>query len=460
MTGLPPDGPAGAAARGWSLRPRVALPAVALFIALVAVLTPEPIDGRSGDPRLTTRSTSANGASIFYQLTRRLGWRVERRERSSLPGDPNAIHVVLDPPTPPSATETHALLEHVRRGGALLYVMSGAGPLNDSLHVRRGAGNIAVLYPDVALTPVPAPGTTGRAARHETDDADEDDEGAEDNEGEDPHGCRRGENGAAPMWADGQIRLWAIRWRRAPPTRRIVFAATQPSWTDSAGSATPAAVGFEYGRGRVVVAADPDLLRNDVLRVCAWDADVTAVRMLEYLSEVTPGGSAPRRKRVVFDEYHQGYGDQPSMSRAVNVFLTQTAGGHAVAQLAAAGLVLVLALGPRGIPPRDAERVQRRSPLEHVSALARAYVQTSATRTAAALLLRGVRRRVERAGGSATSGRDANAFLEWAVAQAPDRADDVRAIRRALGGPISRRELEAVGSALRRLESSLSARRA
>jgi hypothetical protein len=449
VTGSPPSAPPGAPAHRWYLRPRVALPAVALFIALVAVLTPEPIDGRSGDQRLTTRSTSPNGASVLYELARRLGWRVERREQSSLPDDPRAIHVVLDPPTPPSATETHALLEHVRRGGGLLYVMSGAGPLNDSLHVRRGAGNIAVLHPDAARTPA-APNT---ATREDADEADEVD---------DPHGCRRGRNGAAPMWPDGRIRLWELRWRRTPPARRVVFAETQHAWTGpgAAGAQdTPAAVGFEYGRGRVVVAADPDLLRNDVLRVCAWDADVTAVRMLEYLSEAESGDGAPRRGRVVFDEYHQGYGDQPSMARAVNVFLTRTAAGHAVAQLVAAGLVLVLALGPRGIPPRDVERVHRRSPLEHVGALARAYVQTGATRTAAALLLRGVHRRVERAGGGAASGRDADAFLEWALGRAPERADDVGAIRRALAAPVSRRELEAVGGALRRLESALVARR-
>jgi hypothetical protein len=450
MTGFPPGAPTGASPHRWYLRPRVALPVVALFIALVAVLTPEPIDGRSGDPRLTTHSTSPNGASVLYELARRLGWQVERREQSSLPDDSSAIHVVLDPPMPPSATETHALLEQVRHGGALLYVMSGAGPLNDSLHVRRGAGNLAVLHPDAARPPLLASDTTAREGADEPEDPDE---------AEDAHGCRRGQNGAAPMWPDGRVRLWELRWRGAPPPRLVIFAETRREWVDPGDPGTPAALGFQYGRGRVVVAADPDLLRNDVLRVCAWDADVTAIRMLEYLSEAE-SGRARRRDRIVFDEYHHGYGDQPSMARAVNLFLTRTAAGHTVAQLVAAGLVLVLALGPRGIPPRDVERAQRRSPLEHVGALARAYVQTSATRTAAALLLRGVRRRVERAGGGATTGRDADAFLEWAAGRAPERADDIAAIRRALAAPVSRRELEAVGGAVRRLESALVTHRA
>ena len=365
--------------------------------------------------------------------------------------------MLLDPVVPPTAGETHALLEQVRRGGALLYVMSAVGPLNDSLRVRRGGGNVAVVY-DEGLETSPAPADAAGGA-------DEEDETAEEEpDTDDPHGCDRGGNGAAPMWPDGRMRLWEIRWRRAPPANRVVFADTRRSWAgpaDSAAQDSPAAVGFPYGRGRIVVAADPDLLRNDVLRVCAWDADVAAVRMLEYLSAGTAGDSgAPRRERVLFDEYHQGYGEHPSIARAVTGFLTRTAGGHAVAQVLAAGLVLVLALGPRGIPPRDVERVQRRSPLEHVSALARAYVHARASRTAVALLLRGVRRRVERglpgqsAGGS-TSGRDADVFLDWAAQRAPERADDVGVIRRALAAPVSRRELEAVGAALRRLESAL-----
>jgi hypothetical protein len=263
------------------------------------------------------------------------------------------------------------------------------------------------------------------------------------------------------MWTDGQMRLWALRWRGAPPTRLVVFAESDvvPDASGPGVLGDPAAVGFNYGDGRIVVIADPDLLRNDVLRVCAWDADVTAVRMLEYLSERTPE-SGGRRDRLVFDEYHQGYGSHASIVNAVKTFLVRTAPGHAVAQIVVAGLILVLALAPRGIPPRDVERIQRRSPLEHVSALARAYLQTSATRTAAGLLLRGLRRRIERGTTGGRVARDADAFLDWALRHAPERASDVAAIRRALVTPLSRRELDAVGGALRRLESALEAGRA
>jgi hypothetical protein len=445
--------PAVGAAR-WYLRPRIALALVALFIVIVAVLTPEAIDGRSGDGRLTTHSTSPNGASIIYELARRLGWRVERRNQSGVPADPRTIHVVLDPPRPPSAIETHAVLEHVRRGGALLYVLSATGPLNDSLRVRRGEGSSAVLYPDAERRSAPDTARTAADSRRRDSQSDDDEAAG------DPHGCDRGSNGAAPMWPDGQMRLWALRWRGTSPARLVVFAESQlvADSADLGVQANPAAVGFNYGDGRIVVIADPDLLRNDVLRVCAWDADATTVRMLEYLSERAPDGRR-RRDRLVFDEYHQGYGSHASLMKAVKAFLVGTAPGHAVAQIVLAGLILVVALAPRGIPPHDAERVQRRSPLEHVNALARAYMKTGATRTAVGLLLRGLRRRVEHRATRGRVARDASTFLDWALGRVPDQASDVAAIRRALVTPVSRRELDTVGGALRRLESALEARR-
>jgi hypothetical protein len=202
----------------------------------------------------------------------------------------------------------------------------------------------------------------------------------------------------------------------------------------------------------VAVIADPDLLRNDVMRVCRWGADVAAVRVLEYVSVDGPGG---RRDRLVFDEYHQGFGDQPGTMRGIFRYLGRTASGHLVLQLAGAGLVLLLAIGPRLLTPRPTERIERRSPLEHVDALARAYRMVGASRTATSRLLHGVRRRVEHALGlhAAASGDDA--FLAWAESRAPSRATDIGLIRRALAQRVSRRDLEAVGAALTRLEAVL-----
>jgi hypothetical protein len=231
-----------------------------------------------------------------------------------------------------------------------------------------------------------------------------------------------------PFWPDRQTHILALRWRgqERPGTRTL---ATVRTVSGIAGNELLAVIGFPLERGRVVVAADPDLLRNDVLRVCRWGADVAAVRMLEYASENAPGGG--RRRRLVFDEYHQGYGDQPGTVRGIVTYLRRTASGHLVLQLAAAGLLLLFAIGPRLLPPRAAERIERRSPLEHVDALARAYRAVGATRTATTRLVHGVRRRVDRSLGSKGAATTDDAFLAWARERVrPGRATSISFGRR------------------------------
>lgn len=412
----------------------------------VAVLTPESMSGRSGDDRLTTHSTTSQGAQLLYELSGRLGWRVERWSASNtLPADPRSIVAVLAPPLPLSAIESHRVLEHVRAGGALLYVMSGGArtPMNDSLHLRR------LLLGGEYVATEPGSVDVGTATRDTASVA------KTDTTSDECRGRRAG-TAALPMWPDSRIMLYQLDWTRPRPAGTVVFAraALDPGRPDSLSRiGSTAAAGFPLGRGRVVVIADPDLLRNDVVRVCRWAVDVVVVRMLEYLSDA----GAVRRDRIVFDEYHQGYGAHPGTLRAIAAYLTQAPSGHVLLQAMLAGLVLLVALGPRALPPSDAERVERRSPLEHVVALASAYARVGATRTATVRLLRGVRRRVERAmrgvrGGSPESGDEE--FLESASRAQPALAADVALVRDALTRPVSRRELAAVGAALKRIESS------
>lgn len=402
------------------LRPRVALPIVAGAIIIVALITPEQSSGRSGDARLSSRSTGPQGAAALYELAGRLGWQTTQRLSDSVPpGDTTAVHVVLDPPIPLSAIQTRRVLDQVRRGAGLVYVVGG-GPMADSLRLRRTPGNSGSLV------------------------------------SEDSASCpRRGEGvltAGLPFWPDRQTHILAVQWKGTPPPGRLTLASIRPPVGNAGTDGSPAAVGFPLGRGRVAVITDPDLLRNDVLRVCRWGADVAAVRVLEYVSDGAPGGG--RRERLVFDEYHQGFGAQPGTVRGILQYLGRTSSGHLVLQVAAAGLILLAAVGPRLLPPRSAERIERRSPLEHVDALARAYRMVGATRTATSRLVHGVRRRVEQASGSRTGTSD-EAFLGWALTRAPSSAADVEIVRNALAKPVSRQGLESVGAALRRLESTL-----
>ncbi|HVA57161.1 MAG: DUF4350 domain-containing protein [Gemmatimonadaceae bacterium] len=412
MTGGPP---VTTAPSRWFARPSVVLLLVAVVVIVVALLTPEPVNGRSGDARLTTYSAQPQGAQLFYELAGRLGWTVARRTTPAVVGDPSTIQAELSPIEPLRALEVHALLDAVRRGGALLVVLSGAaGPLGDSLHVLPGVGGV--------IKPV-------RSA----------DTGA----------CPEYSGVAVPLWPAAEERLYTLRWSAPPPNDRVdfVFVSSSAHGTDS----LPAVVGFPLGRGRVVVASDPDFLRNDALRVCRYGLSVAAVQALEYVSA---GGPAPRR-RVVFDEYHQGFGAQPGTMSAITMYLGGTASGHLLLQLLGAGVVLLLAVAPRALAPRDTPRVERRSPLEHVDALARAYAQVGATRTVVTRLVRGVRRRIGLAATRATAGQSDEAFLDWVSREAPDLTADAARVRRGLRAPVSRHELAAVGVALRHIEFSL-----
>jgi hypothetical protein len=434
------------------LRRRLALAAILTFIVITALLTPELTGGRTGDARLTTYSAQPQGARLLYELAQRLGWHVDRRtEGSALPADGRTVIAVLDPPQPLGAIEVHRLLEQVRAGSGLLYVMSGGSPMQDSLHVKRNFydGTYGPTDAGTSDAAQPKAAAAARARRFDSTAADTTNEAAASAEcaGKPTNG------GGLPLWGDDAVHLYRLSWTRRRPSDAVIFArsATDSSQRDSTVDA-PAAAGFALGRGRVVVLSDPDLLRNDVLRVCRWGLDVVAVRMLEYLA----AGASPPRDRLVFDEYHQGFGAHPGTLRAIALYLSRASSGHVLLQCLLGGLVLLLALGPRALPAHDVERVERRSPLEHVSALARAYTRVGATRTATARLLRGVRRRAERGAqaGHLTDESDAR-FLETTVRMAPALAEDVELIRRALSTSVTRHEFESVGAALKHLEESL-----
>ncbi|HEY2374454.1 MAG TPA: DUF4350 domain-containing protein [Gemmatimonadaceae bacterium] len=451
-------------AAGQSLRQRrrrrwIALAAVLTLIVVAALLTPEMVTGRGGDSRLTTYSAEAQGARLLYELGSRLGWHVVRWTTDGMvEAGPGTVVAVLDPAQPLGALEAHHLLERVRAGAGLLYVMSGHSALDDSLHLKLGLSG-GIYEPTDAGTAEAPDGNTAtdtlRARRYAHSASDS--RKADDEEPSTSDACSNTapNGGALALWPDQTVRLYRLAWSGPRPPRTVIFARSAPEGrrSDSTSkTSSVAAAGYPEGRGRVVVISDPDLLRNDVLRVCRWGIDVVAVRMLEYVA-----AGLPHRDSLVFDEYHQGFGAHPGTVRAIFGYLSRAASGHMLLQALLGGLVLLLALGPRTLPARNVERIERRSPLEHVTALAQAYSRVGATRTATSRLLRGVRRRVERSvrGDARLTATEGDArFLEEA-AKVPGLADEVALIRRALSDPLGKRDFEAVGGALERIEESL-----
>lgn len=401
--------------REWWTRPATVLPLVATIVVLVALFSPQAASGRFGDPRLSSHLAGSLGARVLADLSTRLGWRVVQRDSVAAPRttDGRTIHAVLAPSVPLTASEAHQYLSAVRAGDALLVVLDRPSVLADSLHVTHFARG------GYLPKPVLAPGE-----------------------------CGRDREPVPPLWADGRVQLWGVRWLRGVPSDRRVFATLEPSDLGPANPG-PAAAGFSFGQGRIVVVGDPDLLRNDVIRHCRWGADVIVVAMMEYLRA---GGPSPRTT-LAFDEYHHGYGPRATIMSATSEFLVGHPVGRALLMGVLAALVLLLAKAPRAIPPQDVERIERRDPLEQMDALAHAYEQVHATRTITSRLLHGVRRRVER-GAGARSGED-DAFLHAVRSRAPALADDVAVVERGLRDAVSARDLTEIGAALRRIEHTL-----
>jgi hypothetical protein len=164
----------------------------------------------------------------------------------------------------------------------------------------------------------------------------------------------------------------------------------------------------------VIAWSDPAPLSNIALRE---DSDAA----LLFARAVAGVGST-----VHFDEYHHGYRGGGSPVAATLRFLGETRPGHAALQLAAAGLGLLFLLGRRFGAPLAPAPALRRSPLEHVEALAGAYRQAGARRTARRLVLAGLARRLRTP--PPAEGAEAE-YLERLAARLPQGRDTARALR-------------------------------
>ena len=366
------------------LTPRAVLRVVLALVAVTLILEWLAPAGRSGERAtiLTSYSYEPGGVRGLYETLQRFGWRVERRElplRGAL--DTTAAYVVMQPQVDLTAVEVGSLLGAVRRGAALLFVPVTGSTLADSLKLEQS---------EYSPYPLPVrPSVTGEQADEEDADDESDDGGG--------------------RLARRQLSYHDALRPRAPlraDTVGFLYARTD---------SRPIILGIPLGRGRLVAVADPSLFRNFAVREA--NGGFLPVRLVAWLARDT--------SRVVFDEYHQGFGHHASVGRTVRRALAYTPPGRMLLQLMGAGLVLLIALSVRPIAPRPRLRTERRSPFEHVGALARAYEQIGATRLAARRLIRGLRRRHA----LATAGEDDEAALQRLAARYPALKADVERLR-------------------------------
>jgi hypothetical protein len=349
------------------LRPRTILPSLAVLLLLAVLFTPS--SDLNTDYHLTTYSTGPGGAKGLYEVLGRFGRPTERRQTPFTGAlDSNVVYAVLGGPDAMTGPESRALLAAVRRGAGLVYLLDG-GPLEDSLPLRRAD-------------------TTGRLAAIPAADT----AGCVNESGAVTYFLVAAGLALTPMNSSVSITDDSVRATVNLPLDTTVFVSVNVG-TRRHRLLKPAMVGLAVGRGRVVAVSDAGIMSNDVIRVCKFALGPRVLAAIDY-------ASAGQRRLVVFDEYHQGYGDHPSGMGALTRFLTRHPVGHSVDQLAIGALVLIMALGIRAIAPRTVPTIERRSPLEHVDALARAYEQVRATRTVATRLVKGLRRRHDHGGWS------------------------------------------------------------
>lgn len=345
----------------------------AVVLALAILLAPEERTNEA-DPRASSYLVSPGGTRGLFWTLEELGIPVARRVTPLVEADSiRGPLLVLAPGEPLSPAETGALMAWVDRGGTLVYA---AG--------RWDAAAFGELS-----SPLDSLGLVVRTPRRE----------------DVPDTVT-----ALPVphrWTAGM---------RPVPDFRLVFADTSRALRAGKGATAvllrtaegrATAVVVRRGRGRVLALSDAGPLGNRALK-----ENTLALLVARAVAEDgAPGATA------WFDEYHHGFRGDGSAARGVGRFLFGTRAGWATLQLLVVAAGLLLLLGRRFGAPLPVPPARRRSPLEHVDALAGAYRQAGARGVARRLLVAGLARRLGRRPPRETD--DAGAVLEQITTRLP-----------------------------------------
>lgn len=398
------------------LSPRIVFSFLALVVVAGILLSPS--DEVAPVYLLTTHSASAFGARGLLEVLQRLGWRATQRDvpfRSRL--DTSTVYAVLDPPADLTSSEVGEVLDAVRRGAGLLVVPRTGTMISDSLKIGTRFSSMPMVVDSSTSS-----------------------------------GGLEGDDGLPIDMSEGLPPfLESLR-----PLRRSRSDSTKVPFPSDAlhfvtlragrGRREPGVLGLRYGSGRIALLADRRMLQNGMLR--RGPSATLAVRLVEWLS-------AGREATVSFDEFHQGYGVHPSLPRTLWRALVTTPPGRLTIQAMIAALLLLVAAGARPLAPTARATIERRSPLEHVGALSRAYQQIGATRIATRQLVRGLRRRHPQ-GAVSGGGGDESAYLRGLSTRYPEVADDVTFLVGASARQLPAEDFPRVGAAIDHIERVMS----
>ena len=362
------DAPADSRADATRITAVRVLSSVAILLILFVIFAPQ--DRPDAGPSYSSFATGPGGARALYEVLGRVGFAVARNEKplTSAP-DSTATYVLLSPAQPLTQLERDHLLRAIRSGATFVFTPGDGDPLVDSLGFE------------------PAPPPPGFNILSQTTVA-----GGNPRPPEKPDPVaifQRAYPISVAVAAKAGFHSQPFLWLDAPvPDSAHDSAAVAAASVDS--TRHPALVlGHRFGRGYVIAIAPAEIVTNQLMH--EPHAAIAIVRAIQF---ATAGlTSAPRSNRVVFDEYHHGFGTHANMVAAVEHGLTATPPGRVTLELIAAALVLLLAYGVRPLPPVPVPHLSRRSPLEHVGALAHAYLQVDARKLGTSRLVHGLRRR-------------------------------------------------------------------
>lgn len=316
----------------------------------------------SFDFRASTLLSGPAGSRALYEVLIRLRIPTERRRRPLLDlltdsGRRPAVLAVLDPPLDLEGAELAQVTGFVLRGGSVVAAGWGGGItpcVGWQLRYRY-----AFLRTDSLPVAAPRPGLALPAVTNYLKLPTPEERDAR-------RRLPRGDAGAdacdalAPVALDTLLRLA----RGDPVTVRLRY----------------------RGGGSVTLAADVGYFRN-----MTWRHS----RAPEF---VVPLLAPPGRGRLAWDEFHQGFGKGRSLTGVLAGWLVETPVGWAILQLLAVGLVGIAVAAVRFGPARSVVERRRRSPLEHLEALAAGLEGAAGADTAVALTVGGLRRRLGRTG--------------------------------------------------------------
>ncbi len=330
---------------------------VVIATALLVGYLFRPEGMRSTDVLRSSLRTTPDGVAALARGIERLGRPTEQRLTPLVEADPvRGTTVLLEPPLFPSPREVRALLDRVRAGGTLLYApryrvdQRGrvvTGPLMDSLGIalRRRAGREELRDAPLVRERWHGHALTAELAAPLPP----------------VHGLRiLGDGDPDSSGVDGVERLLTAE--------------------DKEGEEWIGAAQLALGGGRVVVFSEAGALSNE--RAGDDPLAVLAVR-----AALVYTGAADT---VFFAEFHQGIRGDRSRAQVLRDFFLGSPQGRTLLHLVAVCFLVLACAGIRFGAPTPAVAppdLERRSPLEHASALGDLYRKSGASNTTALLLL-------------------------------------------------------------------------